>query len=163
MTPSSNDVGSELRLGPPLRTIVVALDSSPGAAHVFSSALRMTRTLPSATLHVVHVFRSSRFDHARPGVPATPASMIDEAKEQHLESFVRAARREGRPNVSGHFAIGDPATEIIRFCSEHGADLLIVGTHDHQGLERLLLGSIAETLVRKARCTVLVVRPALRP
>jgi nucleotide-binding universal stress UspA family protein len=123
----------------------------------------MTRALPSATLHIVHVFRSNRFDHACPGVPATPASVIDEAKEEHLESFVRAARRQGRAEVVGHFEVGDPTTEILRFCSEHEADLLVVGTHDHQGLERLLLGSIAETLVRKARCTVLVIRPARHP
>jgi nucleotide-binding universal stress UspA family protein len=160
VTPSNENVGSELRNVPVPQTVVVALDGSPGAAHVFSSALGVMRSLPSATLHILHVFRSSRFDHARPGVPLTPASAIEEAKEEHLASFVRAARRQRRGEVVGHFMVGDPTTEVLRFCSDHKADLLVIGTHDHHGLERLLLGSIAETLVRKAQCAVLVVRPA---
>jgi nucleotide-binding universal stress UspA family protein len=55
--------------------------------------------------------------------------------------------------------VGDPTGEILRVRSEIKADMLVVGTHDHSGFERLLLGSIAETLMRKAGCSVFIVRP----
>jgi universal stress protein A len=55
--------------------------------------------------------------------------------------------------------MGDPQTEILRICDQVSTDLLVIGTHDYHGLERLILGSIAETLVRKAHCSVMVVRP----
>jgi len=140
------------------RNIVVALDSSPGAANVLSSALRTLQGTPSAVLHVVHVFRTSRIDHARVGVPSTPAVVIEEAREDNLEARVREARLRSQRHVVGHFAVGDPAKEVLRLCRELKADLLVVGTHDSRGLERWLLGSIAETFVRKASCPVLVVR-----
>lgn len=139
------------------QNIVVAIDASLSASRVVSSAIRMTRAMPSAIVHVLHVYRTSRFDHAHSGVPQTPADAIADAKE-HLESHVRAARKQSRAQVVGHFAVGDPATEVKRLCSEIDADLLVVGTHDLHGLERLLLGSIAETLVRSVACSVLVVR-----
>jgi nucleotide-binding universal stress UspA family protein len=140
------------------RHVVVALDSSAGAANVLASALRTMRGMPSAVLHIVHVFRASRIDHARPGVPVTPASVIEEAKEEHLEARVREARLRSRAQVVGHFAVGDPMTEVLRLCRDLKANLLVVGSHDHHGLERWLLGSIAETFVRKAKCPVMVVR-----
>jgi nucleotide-binding universal stress UspA family protein len=140
------------------RNVVVALDSSPGAANVLESALRTMRGMPSAALHVVHVFRASRMDHARAGVPLTPSSVIEEAKQEHLEARVREARPRSRGQVIGHFAVGDPTTEVLRLCRDLKADLLVVGSHEHHGLERWLLGSIAETFLRKAKCPVLVVR-----
>ncbi len=140
------------------RNVVVALDSSRGAANVLASALQMMRGMPSAVLHIVHIFRASRIDHARAGVPDTPASIVEQAKEEHLETRVRDARLRSRAQVVGHFAVGDPTTEVLRLCRDLKADLLVVGSHEHHGLERWLLGSIAETFVRKAKCQVLVVR-----
>jgi nucleotide-binding universal stress UspA family protein len=57
--------------------------------------------------------------------------------------------------------VGDPVAEILRMSQELEADFLVVGTHDATGFERLLLGSIAETLMRKAPCSVMVVRPKI--
>jgi nucleotide-binding universal stress UspA family protein len=159
MTESSTQASQELHdASEALQTIVVAIDASANAARVISAAARMSRVSPSPVLHVVHVFRANRFDHSCPGVPTTPANFIEDSKE-HLESHVRAARRQCRARVVGHFTFGDPATEVSRLCSELNADLLVIGTHDHHGLERLLLGSIAERLVRKVACAALVVRP----
>jgi nucleotide-binding universal stress UspA family protein len=140
------------------RSVLVAVDSSLGAGRVLSTAARFSRSIPGATLHVVHVFRSSRLDHAHAGAPASGSDQLEEAKE-HLAFHVRAAKKQCRNTVMSHFAVGDPTAEVLRLSAELGADLLIVGTHDHVGFERLLLGSVAETLVRKAGCSVMVVRP----
>lgn len=138
--------------------ILVAVDTSAGSNRVLGSGARLARAFPGAALHVVHVFRTSRFDRAHAGAPTANTDALADAKE-HLEFHVRSARLQCRNNVTGHFIVGDPTSEILRVRSEIKADVLVVGTHDHSGFERLLLGSIAETLMRKAGCSVFVVRP----
>ena len=56
------------------------------------------------------------------------------------------------------FLEGDPATEIVRYAAEAGMDLIVMGTHGRTGLERLLMGSVAERVLREAPCSVLVVK-----
>jgi len=53
---------------------------------------------------------------------------------------------------------GDPASEIVRYARESGTDLIVMGTHGRTGLERLLMGSVAEKVMREATCSVLVVK-----
>jgi nucleotide-binding universal stress UspA family protein len=147
--------------GDEIEVIVVAVDGTAGATRVISTAARLSRAVPAAEMHIVHVFPTHRFDRARAGVPVTNADFVEDAKE-HLESFVRSARRQCRNHVTPHFVVGDPTAEILRLSAALKANLLVVGTHDHTGFERLLLGSVAETLMRKVGCSVLVVRPTSR-
>ncbi|MBV9123980.1 MAG: universal stress protein, partial [Planctomycetes bacterium] len=56
------------------------------------------------------------------------------------------------------FLEGDPASEIVRFATHAGMDLIVMGTHGRSGLERLLMGSVAEKVMRDAYCSVLVVK-----
>src|SRR5262245_55553132 len=56
------------------------------------------------------------------------------------------------------FLEGDPAGEIVRYAVDVGMDLVIMGTHGRTGLERLLMGSVAEKVMREAPCSVLVVK-----
>ncbi len=53
---------------------------------------------------------------------------------------------------------GDPASEIVRYAEEQVVDLIVMGTHGRSGLERLLMGSVAEKVMREAPCSVLVVK-----
>jgi nucleotide-binding universal stress UspA family protein len=53
---------------------------------------------------------------------------------------------------------GDPAAEIVRYASEAGLDLIVMGTHGRTGTDRLLMGSVAEKVLRDAPCSVLVVK-----
>ena len=138
--------------------IVAAVDSSNGATRVVAMAARVARAFPAAALHIVHVFRTSRFDRAHAGAPVANPDALADAKD-HLEAHVRSARLQCRNNVTGHFVLGDPTSEVLRIRAEIHADMLVIGTHDHSGFERLLLGSIADNLTRKAGCSVLVVRP----
>jgi nucleotide-binding universal stress UspA family protein len=62
------------------------------------------------------------------------------------------------------FLEGDPAEEIVRYASRAGMDLIVMGTHGRTGLERLLMGSVAEKVMREATCSVLVVKlPRAQP
>jgi nucleotide-binding universal stress UspA family protein len=140
------------------KNILVAVDASAGFARVLDMAGRMTRAMPEAVLHVLHVFKASRFDRARAGAPTIDSNAVEEAKD-HLAHCVRTLRRRTRSQVVQHFAIGDPAAEVLRLAIDFDVDLLVVGTHDYSGFERFLLGSVAETLMRKIGCPILVVRP----
>ncbi len=57
-------------------------------------------------------------------------------------------------------AMGDPASEIVRIAAEEGVEMIVLGTHGRSGLTRMLMGSVAETVVRRAPCPVLVYRVA---
>ncbi|HYQ29116.1 MAG TPA: universal stress protein [Polyangiaceae bacterium] len=139
------------------RVVLAAVDTSPAAQRVISFAARFVRAFPRATLHVLHVLRHSRLDRPYAGAPALSSEQLADAKD-HLDYHKRLASRQCNNPVIGHFTTGNPTSEILRTCDELDVDLLVIATHDHAGFERLLLGSIAETLMRKAPCTVTVVR-----
>ena len=64
------------------------------------------------------------------------------------------------PNIPvNHILVeGDPAGEIVRYTHDAGIDLIVMGTHGRSGLQRLLMGSVAEKVMREAHCSVLVVK-----
>lgn len=65
------------------------------------------------------------------------------------------------PQADLRFAVsrGKPAAEILEAARTHRTEALVMGTHGREGIDRLLLGSVAETVVRRAPCTVIVVKP----
>lgn len=143
------------------RVLLAAVDTSPAAKRVIAMAARFARSFPAATLHVLHVLRHSRLDRGHAGLAALSSDAVADAKD-HLEYHRRLAQSQCRNTVVGHFSAGNPTNEILRVCAELDVDQLFIATHDHAGFERLLLGSIAETLMRKAPCTVTVVRQPIR-
>lgn len=68
------------------------------------------------------------------------------------------------PNVpvERRTVIGNPATEIVRFADNEGIELIVMPTHGRSGLSRLLMGSVAELVVRHANCPVLTLKQPLR-
>lgn len=83
--------------------------------------------------------------------------------------FWREQLHELRPSnkalrVSHVFVEGDAAAEIVRHADEAGSDVIVLGTHGRTGADRLLMGSVAERVMRDAPCSVLVVKlPRGRP
>jgi len=65
--------------------------------------------------------------------------------------------------VSYQLLEGDAAKEIVKFAQQMGADLIVMGTHGRTGLMHLLMGSVAEEVVRHATCPVLTVRAKRQP
>ena len=68
--------------------------------------------------------------------------------------------RPTNPGIPIHhvFLEGDPAAEIVRYANDAGMGLIVMGTHGRTGVERLLMGSVAEKVMRDAHCSVLVVK-----
>jgi nucleotide-binding universal stress UspA family protein len=68
--------------------------------------------------------------------------------------------RERFPNTQGRVEIGDPRERILKFTKESGGDLLVIGTHGRRGIAHIVLGSVAEWLVRMSPVPVLTVSTA---
>jgi nucleotide-binding universal stress UspA family protein len=85
-----------------------------------------------------------------------------EARADKRLDEVRARLPEVHCTVRAHARSGAPAAEIVRFAAEREADLIVVGTHGRTGLKRLVLGSVAEEVVRTAPCAVFVARHKTR-
>jgi nucleotide-binding universal stress UspA family protein len=141
------------------QAILVAIDSSSGVERIINMAVRLGRAMPDSTIHILHVFRSSKLDRARAGAPPPPSSDAIEDAKEYLAHCAKDLKRKTRAHVVQHFVMGDVSGEILRLAKELEIDMLVVGTHDYVGFERFLLGSVAESLMRKVGCPILIVRP----
>jgi hypothetical protein len=93
----------------------------------------------------------------------TEERVLEQAPGIMRERVQKIARGAGLTLPAGalkaHARIGKPADALSQVAADYDADLIVVGTHQRQGLDRLLLGSVSELLVRSASCPVLVARP----
>lgn len=94
----------------------------------------------------------------------SPGSSTAEApRGVNARDYWREQLEQIRPvdsSIPVHHVIldGDPAGQIVRYATDAGMDLIVMGTHGRTGLERLLMGSVAEKVLREAPCSVLVVK-----
>lgn len=63
------------------------------------------------------------------------------------------------PGCNGEVVTGEPVDKIIEFAQDKHADLIIISTHGAKGLERIMLGSVAERVLKRAHCPVLIMNP----
>jgi nucleotide-binding universal stress UspA family protein len=137
--------------------VLAAIDTSALTAVVVENAARVARrTWPNAHLHLLHVFRAGPFD--RPGAAGLRSEDLIAEAQSHLDFHVRMAQRQCPSPVTGHLAVGDPVDEILKRARSLRADVLIVGVKDEVGLQRFLLGSVAEKVAKRAPCSVLMIR-----
>jgi nucleotide-binding universal stress UspA family protein len=115
-----------------------------------------------AEVHVIHVFEPLRH-MARQGMAELPRFVRDE-EEHALEHAAQRARALGvRATTASLDAAGRrPADVIVAEASATGADLIAIGTHGRRGMERMLLGSVAEGVARSATVPVLLIRERAR-
>ncbi len=135
-----------------LKNILVPTDFGEAA----EAALRYGRTLAEtfgADLHVLHVMDST-FLQARFGDPAT----IEAAARKQLSDRTVADERQPFQTHAVIKKFDSPPDAIIRYAKAAAIDLIVMGTHGHNGAAHVLMGSVAERVVRTAPCPVLVVR-----
>lgn len=136
--------------------VVVAYDLSSGGEVALSRAIEVVARAPQHVLHVVTVLDRHVGVHK---VTYQTAEQTQKTVRDHV-----AAAFNGRPTAAEvqffiHCRIGKPVDEILEVAEEVGADLLFIGSHNKVGLERMLLGSVSERIVREAKCAVMVARP----
>jgi nucleotide-binding universal stress UspA family protein len=95
-----------------------------------------------------------------PDKTTTPGSQGDEvADRRYWQNQLEQIRPIDAAIPVTHILLeGDPATEIVRYGRDAAVDLIVMGTHGRTGVERLVLGSVAEKVLRDAPCSVLVVK-----
>ncbi len=142
-------------------TIVVAIDFFAPCEAAVKQALRIAGEHSGSELHAVYVIdpkaggaRSLRMQTQEVALGELPARMRAYVLSQAEGS---ATARDLRLGI--HIRLGQPVAGILQMTVDVQADLLVVGTNGHDGVRRVLLGSVAEELVHTAHCPVLTARP----
>jgi len=141
--------------------VVVGYDFSHSGEAALERAVRLAGRAPE---HVLHVVCAVDRKHPVPSIPDGDgvdylyAARVQEALAAAVHEALIAANVTTRVTFFVHARIGKPHEEILELARQSGADLIIVGSHGLTGLERVLLGSTSEKIVREARCTVEVAR-----
>ena len=135
--------------------ILVPTDFSGDADHALEHAVGLARQFQAALtlLHVVYLYLPAS---AEAGFPAYMARLRREA-DQQMEGPRSRVEDAGVP-FEALTEVGVPAERIVELAGDRHADLIVMGTQGRTGLPHLLLGSVAERVVRLAPCPVLVTR-----
>lgn len=139
------------------KTILLPVDFS----HSSDAALSFASSLAAeskARLILLHVGEDSPAYLAGYGGFAYTPELHEQVSREN-----RALLEKIKPTVADieyqhQYLSGDPAQEILAFADRENVDLLVIGSHGRTGLSRLLLGSVAESVVRGAKCPVLTVK-----
>lgn len=144
-----------------MKTIITALDFSDATKSVLAAAVDMAKS-QNATLHIIHVLEPEPSYTAYGMTPEEfPAIHVFQQESQKraeakLNQAVSTAK-EQLDDVRADLVIGSPLPSIIDYVHKTAADLVVIGTHGHGAVAALLIGSVAEGLVRKAVCPTLVI------
>lgn len=137
--------------------ILVPTDGSAGVERAIEQAVALAE-VHGATIHAVFVVNTASFaslpmETSWEGV----SDMLREDGEAALERVREIAAGRDVP-VETALIEGTPSKEVVRYAEEEGCDLIVMGTHGRGGIDRLLLGSVAERVVRGSPVPVLTVR-----
>jgi nucleotide-binding universal stress UspA family protein len=136
-----------------IRKILFPTDLSPASNAVLRHATALARG-NNASLLILHV--------EEPPLAYGGGEMfygVGEISTDALQKMLdKVVPDDPAVKVERRLVMGDPASEIPRVAKEENVDLIVLGTHGRTGLLRLLMGSVAELVVRRAHCAVLTVR-----
>ena len=138
-----------------VKNILVPVDYSHSGDAAIAYAVSLGKEY-EAEIHFVHVCEPPYVDGGfagTPGADQVPPAEIREAETQ-LESIMPSGDVRCRRKV----LIGTPADELVGYAKDNSIDLVVMGTHGRSGLGRLLMGSVAEGVVRRSPCPVLTIK-----
>jgi nucleotide-binding universal stress UspA family protein len=145
------------------KTILVPHDFSSSANHAAALA-RDEAKLHGATIMLLHVVdlpgQLKPETVIVPDATGAPINIKDYAVSQaeaHLADIVDRLGKDGA-KAQSFIRLGKPEDEIVRFATENNVDLIVMGTHGRTGLAHMLVGSVAERVVRSSKVPVLTLR-----
>ncbi len=144
--------------------ILVTTDFSEAGDRAIGHAFRMAADHDAEVIlcHVIEplIVPNPLYAQYYPGELLSPDVLARAQEDARAALEERVPRNEPYAKVRHRVVIGQgaPVDEIIRIANEEGVDLIVIATHGHTGLKHLLMGSVAERVIRHARCAVLVVR-----
>lgn len=147
------------------KTILVPHDFSSSANHALAIA-RDEAKAHGAKLLLLHVIEmplqmqpTMVITPPETGAPITVKDYAISEGEKHLADLAARLSKDG-VTAQTFIRLGKPEDEIIKFATEHGVDLIAMGTAGRTGLAHMLIGSVAERVVRLSNCAVLTIRAA---
>lgn len=138
--------------------IIVPVDFLKNADKLVDYSVKMAEKL-SVGIHFIHVVTSPASD-AMVGAPFAAeyeGKMLSDAQERMANLLKDNSER--CPSCTGEVVLGEPVDKIVEIALEKRADLIIISTHGAKGLEKILLGSVAERVLKQAHCPVLIMNP----
>ena len=142
-----------------MKRIVCPTDFSESAARAEQEAIRLAKAL-GAELVLAHVGADEMLWREGVNTPELRA-VVEGQRKWAADSLAALARGLAADGVKARavVTVGVPWKEIVRLAAEEHAEMIVIGTQGRTGLARLLLGSVAERVIRHAPCPVLTVRP----
>ncbi len=140
-----------------VRSILFPTDFSQqnDAALHYASALAADS---NATLHIVHVHDTRSLNPSMGEAASLYAAEWQRELEVSRELLDRIRPTSPGVDYQRHSLTGIPDAEIVEFATENKVDLIVMASHGRTGISRLLMGSVAEAVMRKAPCPVLIVK-----
>ena len=134
--------------------ILFPTDFSPASEDALRWATSLARD-SGATLSIIHVEEPPM---AYGGGELYVALDDDETKAELRRLLTNVVPTDHNVPYEHRLLVGDPATAIVEDAEKENADLIVMGTHGRTGLSRLLMGSVAEAVVRRSKCPVLTIK-----
>lgn len=140
------------------KTILVPVDFSEHSDRALAYALDLAKST-SGTVHVMHAFELPVIGFPDGTLVATAemAAKIVDSAQSSLDKLVTAHKGSG-VTLTATLKQADPRTAIVSMAKELDADLIVMGTHGRRGLAHVLIGSVAENVVRTSTVPVLTLR-----
>ena len=142
-------------------TMLLPVDGSEVSNHAAKQGLMLAKALGSKVIfHYVIDISIVTLPDAEMGISNIEAirKSFTEQGDKVIAAFSSSAKEAG-VGFEAVITEGDVHDEIIKMAEEKGAELIVMGTHGRRGLNRLLLGSVAESVTKRAHCPVLLIRP----
>jgi len=139
--------------------VLIPYDGSPAAANAIDYAQERFSDVSFTLLYVIDPMMDYSRRRSFPGYREDDEFKNEREKGEALLETGRRAVTEDVP-VETELVAGDPAGRILAFADDNDVDQIVIGSHGRTGVARFLLGSVAETVVRRAAIPVTVVRPS---
>lgn len=141
-----------------IEKIVVPVDFSENTDKLVAYACYVAEKL-GAVIHFVHVVAPYPGD-ATIGAPfaAEYRDKVYVASKERMSNLVQDNQEHCR-GCTGQVVAGEPVEKIVELAKEADSDLIVISTHGAKGLEKILLGSVAERVLKRAHCPVLIMNP----
>lgn len=139
-----------------VKTIMCPVDYSESGDAAIAYAVSLAKDYGSE-LHLVHVYEPATV-MADGGFGSAVLPPVSAEDLQVQEEKLASVRPDSSIKSCHKLLLGNPTDELVRYAKEAKCDLVVMGTHGRTGLGRLLMGSVAEGVLRRAPCPVLTVR-----
>ncbi len=146
--------------------VVVGSDFSELGDRAILEGVRLSWLYPRAALHVVTVATESPAGVLMPGgsLQVRPHLEAIELARLHVAELTRRYCEHSPwpaslDKIAVYVVVGSPAERIVTLAAAIDADVIVVGTHARRGIDRMILGSVAQEVVKRAPCGVFVLRP----